>query len=220
MSSHTRVCIIGDRHIIETDSRRAEAILLTLSGASMADVGRRFGISRERIRQYMKDAGLTGKARKIVRPLSQWATKWIGMPERQRQGKAQRRQRSRVRILHAIEIVKAFAQEHGRAPVHLELAQLLGLPIDAGNAAPLLISYFKRGGDVRTAIYIRRLDFVYRAAGFPGTRPRGTNAHRDGGKSNLAARKAGVKRWWANMPADEKAARIAKLRAGQSRESA
>lgn len=50
----------GDHVTIQTTPRRASAILMVLAGATLQQVGDELGVTRQRIGQYVRDAGLAG----------------------------------------------------------------------------------------------------------------------------------------------------------------
>src|SRR5688572_30146100 len=129
MSAHTQVTIIGDRHVIRTDSRRAEAILLVLSGSTLQEVGDRFGLTRERIRQFLLDAGLRTSERQ------RFSARPMGDSETFRRGRQYWRDlyaARQARIRRAVRFLKLFAASHDRSPTHSELWVLLSGKPPAG----------------------------------------------------------------------------------------
>lgn len=163
-----RTTQIGDRITIQTDAKRAEAILLVLSGCTLTEVGKRFGLTRERVRQYMRDAGLTSQARQRfadggTQGTVQFLTARANRIERYRRIYEKRQ----ARIRHAVEVLRSFNATHGRAPTHSELALVLLNRGDGrwkGNNIVVLIGHLTSYKRQRRHMG-RRLAALYRIAG-------------------------------------------------------
>lgn len=111
---HTQVTQIGDRIEIHTDPRRASAILQVLSGGTLQEVGDQLGVTRERIRQYLKDVGLTVAMRQ--RQVDH--TERVARFQRgsRRRNRTHQKQRQRERLHRAAAWIQGFAAEEGRPP--------------------------------------------------------------------------------------------------------
>lgn len=163
----TKVVQDGDRVEIHTDPRRASAILQVLSGGTLEEVGANLKVTRERVRQYLQDAGLTPSIRLLQRPHQKQQTEnRIRFTNARRRARMERmRVKQRERVVAAIAYVQEFSKRHGRAPIFRELAIGLGIrSVTTRNSGALLVSYLKR--HVRRHSGTRRiLGFIYRKAG-------------------------------------------------------
>ena len=167
-----RVSTEGDRHVITTTPRRSEAILMVLSGATLEEVGDQLGVSRERIRQYLQDAGLRAPdVRLVVRGPGKMMRRFLD-GRRRRLHKLARIQQ---RIAKALTALREFAATNGRAPSYGELYRVLFPRRRRGQArgqqAMFLVSWLSRHTRQRTT---RRLHALYRMAGLE---PRETGQH-------------------------------------------
>jgi len=199
--------------VIETTPRRASAILQVLAGATLTEVGQSLGVTRERIRQYLRDAGLTVKDRFRPRDnatqAARRATFHRALTQRQRQ-KAEIRERLR-RMATWIE---RFVGDNGRVPTHGELAEAMaGRP--RLQAMPFLLGYLRmttmQGG--RRGSRVLRL--AYQWAGVE-VRSRGGAGHVHPARWS-ESRSLAQKDLWARMSPEEKTLRMAHLRAGRNR---
>lgn len=173
----TIVTVAGDHLSIQTDQRRASAILMVLSGATLAQVGKKLSVSRERIRQYLVDAQLTTKMRT---PLFAQVHHKTAAAERFRRGlrrEIRRYARRQKRIRQAVEAIRAFQQSRGRVPTYYELFRLVrpGIRLTYKAAGPRLASWLGRHGPrPHIAKHYgkqgRALQALYRLAGFPELR--------------------------------------------------
>lgn len=155
-----RVTELGDRRIIETTPQRAEAILLFLSGCTLEEVGQRFGISRERVRQYVEQAGLGRKDRKLfAKGLRGDARAW----DRTRTRRHARKSRRRQRVARVVQVIRDYTTEYGKPPTHNALARIL---FPTGVAMAARISAYL-GAASRHPKYqgLTRVHAVYRLAG-------------------------------------------------------
>lgn len=132
-----------DGHVtITTDPARAGAILFVLAGGTLEEAGRSIGVTRERMRQYLKAAGLTTRDRK--RPSANQtenAVRWKRMHDR----KLERRAARHVRWRRVIALIQELAAKNDEAPTAQELALALDPSLEgrwASNwATPWLASW-------------------------------------------------------------------------------
>lgn len=156
----TLTIIDGDRLTIQTDRRRATAILNVLAGSTLQEVGDLMGLSRERIRQYLKDAGIRCReVRTRFHPSSPLARDKFDKAQYHRQ-KTRQRRRQRERVARWVPWIAQWAKAHGRGPTYKELAQAIGV---RGPSSPMLLDYFRRGRHWRR--HTRLLKVIYRMAG-------------------------------------------------------
>jgi predicted transcriptional regulator len=202
---------IGDRTIIATNARRAEAILLVLSGCTLTEVGKRFGISRERIRQYVRDAGLNVSARVRFHDTQIQAERHMKFTARARRRRA-RKQRIREHMARAVAWLRAYADANGATPIYQQLADALGLNCTKNDVSVNLASYFGRRWREQSRQSTRRIHLVYRLAGLT-VRALGAPGHRDGGASASQASGVRMKRWWQTATPEQLAHRLAAYRA-------
>lgn len=156
-----------DRLVIHTTPRRAGAILAVLSGETLAAVGQRLGVSRERVRQYLASAGLK----------SQISVKWARAATKNdidfHRRVANRHRRVETRHQRAemiVRLLRAFASEHSRAPTYTELHRLVFHRAPKPNsAAPRLCAWL--GSYTNVPDYLRRLHAAYRLAGLEPRKP-------------------------------------------------
>lgn len=155
----------GDRVVIQTTPRRAEAILLVLSGCTLQEVGERLGVSRERIRQYMEQAGLRTRERKLFRPQKACVV-WVESFARASQRLRDRREERTRRIKHVVSLLKTFVAEHGRVPSTVQLYRLVFQREPSQSAATVpALSHYLGSYYARKKRYWNRVTAVYRLAG-------------------------------------------------------
>lgn len=176
--SGREVCSVveHDDHItIKTTPRRSEAILLYLSGCTLEEVGQRLDITRERVRQYVSQAGIRAAQRVRFKPsvTQEQRRRRLAGPTRRR---AERKARIRARMARAVEWLRWYAQSNGRTPNYNQLADALGVPHHGTSAGSALISHFGRKAYEPARHGMRRVHLVYRAAGL--TVSRGAPSHR------------------------------------------
>jgi sigma-70-like protein len=196
-SSVCRVRVDGDHHIIETDARRASAILQVLAGATLQEVGDQLGVTRERIRQYMVQAGLPTNIRLRQSPETQRMARFRENHRGRRHQAAKARTKERVR--QGGTWIRGFVQAYGRPPIIEEVT--LALMGRVAAAASLCSWLHTRSGRQRRRY--RWVRVMYRLGGVIKI-PRGINAHRDGGVSSTAAKLAGMHRYWDALTPDER----------------
>lgn len=175
--NHTTRSESGGRVTIQTTDRRASAILMVLAGGTLQQVGDELGVSRQRISQYMDDAGLSTSVRQ---PFGRGET---GIRRFQAAGRKRARlyaiRQGRIRAM--VNLLWSFAYSHDRPPTHRELAELtFSRHISKTGATAQLAVYLgisraanhvrigRRGG--RYGKQARRVRALYRLAGFPEER--------------------------------------------------
>lgn len=198
----TTVVETDDRVVITTTPRRSEAILRVLAGATLTDVGREFGVSRERIRQYMKDAGLTVQQRQRFKEQStkdqtRWSHvgkprgSWLRLPRTERRARANR----------VARIVRAIRAATGNSPTIRQVALWIWPNCPKTAHAPHLIGYLSPMSRRRG---MRILRVVWRMGGCEMRRP--------GGGDRDAISRA-VKARWAAMSPEVRRSTIEKMHA-------
>jgi predicted transcriptional regulator len=185
----TEVQHLADRIVIRTSPRRASAILQVLAGASLKEVGDEMGLSRERVRQYMKDAELSApKVRKRMKTTSQETRDRFS-----NRGRVQReaRAKQKERVERWVPWIQGFVAREGRAPKYWELAVAIGLRLKrtpgknggwGTTAGAMLIGFFSRHSHNTQHRSVRVLHAIYRMAG--------TQVNKAGSPSRLERRGA------------------------------
>ena len=134
----------GDRITIHTDPRRASAILQVLAGGTLQEVGDGLGVSRERIRQFLNEAGLTTKdrQRQTGDSAAQQTLRRRFTRVRRRRQRAQARQRARFQELATW--IREFAAQAGRSPTIWEVAAARWPGVTKNAVGPRLAGYLSR----------------------------------------------------------------------------
>jgi hypothetical protein len=210
MNLATRVTIQGDRIEIQTDPRRASAIMQVLGGATLQEVGDAMGITRERVRQYLKDAQLRASlVRTRLRPTSrtdQARFNKIGAFKRSLIA------RRKTRAAQWVPWLRDYAEREGRNPTLEVFARaVFGRRVPKNSCAGLLIRYFASKAGLGTHREIRRIHALYRMAALE---IRGYT--KDAQHSRAIGKKAKAR--WRHMTPTEKRRIVRAMQAGRNRQ--
>jgi len=201
----TTVTADGDHITIQTTPRKHSALLMVLAGATLEEAGQVLGVSRQRVQQYLKEAGLTSAVRS--RPSRSSFDKYR-KPRRDeywRSRRATMRARRKENAARAVTYLRAYYEANGVVPTTRQLAEVLrGRKCRRHQAAPFLVALF--GGHLLDRRAWRRIKAVYSMAGLA---PRGPGS---GTMSPKERAKAGARltRWRKTHP-KEVAAHIKKM---------
>lgn len=201
-----RVSESGGRVVIETTPRRAEAILLVLSGATLKEVGQRFGLTRERIRQYMAQAGLSTRNRQLIRSQPYAQRRWRrGLQGRRRLSRTERQER-KFAVIAAIKTVGQ--QSDGIPSVKAVAAIIFARPLAKTECAVALGNYLVQGSRRRIS---RALRAAWHMAGYElpakGKYVRSAVVR--------AALGSAARKYWISLSPRQQRQRMAKMRAGK-----
>lgn len=173
----------GDHVTIQTTPRRASAILMVLAGATLQQVGDELGVTRQRIGQYVRDAGLYTRSRPAFARPSGNQTNRLRQFCSANERLARRYRVRQARTRRLVDLIWEFASANDRPPTHHELAGgVFSKATPYTGATTRLAAYLgtnskrqgrgeKRGRDgARYGKAARRVHALYRLAGFPEER--------------------------------------------------
>jgi hypothetical protein len=185
-----------------------------LAGNSLQAVGEQMGVTRERIRQYLMDAGLrTKEARGSVQHCDAthvWAWERFRTWEPGRRGLRARRLRRRERVARWVVWLRDFAESNGRSPTYTEFARAVFGECTTSASAPRLIPHFAVHSITNRPRAIRILHALYRQAGIVPVKP-------GGGTPNFANLSRARKAWWAALSDEQRASQVRKRVRGLKR---
>jgi predicted ArsR family transcriptional regulator len=161
-----RVETTGEHITIQTTPRRAEAILMVLAGATLQQVGDELGVSRERIRQYLCDAGLQTRMRVVLFSKRGEGVEAQGVRHALKRPRLLREKRNK-RIRRAVRVIQRLVQTRGRPPTHRELFRAL-FRREPVAACSQLAAWLGRNS--AQGFQMERIRALYRLAGIRGRR--------------------------------------------------